>query len=1732
MPKFADSDGTTVRDINALLNPNASTTLDADTVKREETTADVLTKGPFAVAAGFADTVGQSIGLFDENDVTQFLKQTVPSLGSFYQRNRTPARTVGDLTGMLIPGTLAVKLLNTTSRLARGSEFIMGMGKTGDILTRSLFTSAGKRDEVLRTLRARDRFLAERGTLDKLSAADETRRRLVRQARMLTTSDSIKESVAFELGIAATMNESDLLFPDEASTGDLLALASLGIVIPLSIDTLLVNRAIRASAQGVSGFAEEALNPGYLPLNVDAPKPGQRDLSITVSAVAAAHARQTAKEFEGEGVELVQQNMNRFNNSLLGAQKSQIEALQKEAFMKLESSTGQRLITGSRAPTPGVTQTVMNALEHDPTLLLGTKSIENVFPGSVRGREEIRQQIVKDIDAKIGEITVKYPDPDDLLKQSDLEELAKLQAQRNFYNGLEEVVIETNGSIRLAQTRREIFHDVQDPLGQINVRRATQNEPGALFVKDKNVGTISFTDDGLLIFGRQNQPLIAGLSRPRGGTNLGRRTNNFETLDFKQRSAVYALMQRQAERFQLGKAKTAIVVNETSHHTTLDYVQELHRRHGDDIFKTDVQLGGNFQNMDDLAFASLSGKFDEYQRIRQVMDDTAQARIRAAGHPSEFAEDDLAMMLNLPSAGDGSLHPLLGVFEGIYIEEGFVGLSKIFRNMEDFQRAIQEDAFFPEITQFLNRNIDTTGNMMQFNFNNRPALLVKSPVDPASFTRDGIRKNAEMNRAVVMNALSRGDQNNASLVKVITDTLNNAAATNIAREVGLLSEAGVRGSGAIVQQSFARGEQPTLQAMQALEQNTDQIFRKATGAIFNDVAVPGLASKLTPVQVFTALRRSTGDLESFNLFAHSRRQAWDLTGRTVERDGKIFYEAKKNAFNKGLFEKHFGTRTLPEEFFMPAPTPAIDGVRTYQALGVTQLAADGARTFAYLDGMILDNLNHLKGALGRPTTSRKEFHLPPKNFAGGETTFVIDEVGQLDFVANGRTIQEANRLAAKHIDQRKGEGRNVFAVDRSNMVKYFDLQDEAFSRLLDFSDPLNQTGRATGRSVGGIVEVGQRVLDDMVLSVESGFESVLRRTRAAYFEPQINYAKQLLNVSNTTSARKGQSVFQQYLASIFGNRTLHPNDTIGRHYFALESTFDEILKVMHDKYADLRQPGIRVGTSPQEEARFDALSKALGGVEHTPFNSALEFAQNTHKVSAPLRTKEALANLNRLTSFLTLRMFEVGHAVLTTTSLGATVPAVINGLRRHALESSKQHAARIGAFGVKVSDNHSYFSASRALVSTVHSYFNDKSFRAAMDRAAKQGYFDQNVSEIFKTLTAPRQGYAATLATKAGNIVSKLSDKSEVFARGFAFATGYNIAKKALNLTDDTNAFIFAKRFADETIGNYSPNNRPRVFQGAVGMPLGLFMTFMTNYYQRIFSYVENKDVRAAITQFATQASVFGGSTVPGFEQFAGFFASQADGTHNPVDGMRNQFGDAFTEAVLYGSLSNLPKWFGADDGIALYTRGDVGIKQIPIIDFERAAPFQMINNTIQAIGKGVGMLKEQGFNDARIAEIISQYSVNRTARNAAGIYNALVNDAPQAVDRRGQVVNEDVLTEMSIAARLMGLRTTSEAQNVALMYRIRTTELSQRSKMTRLRDNVRQQIREGDLNLDVAMENYVRYGGSPENFPAWLTRQSRIAITNRATLELLRKFGNERKAYDTIRLLNTLDPQQLENVQ
>jgi hypothetical protein len=1192
----------------------------------------------------------------------------------------------------------------------------------------------------------------------------------------------------------------------------------------------------------------------------------------------------------------------------------------------------------------------------------------------------------------------------------------------------------------------------------------------------------------------------------------GQKVNvGYEQLTTYKATAAYKAFSEAAADFKRG---TEIHLAHGAHHTRLDYALKLQETYGKGLdLIPELKLPQGWNSVEDLEFASLASKYSEYFDMRSVTD-AGKGGALVLNDKQYFTIDDFVKKLNLPGTSFGMVHPVLEVFEQLY-QQGNRAFVSAVKDLGHFKQMMQETAFFPKMQPFLGNEVRLRGRMMDIPDDAKPFVAIKNPIDINNISRDALVERAAAVRMDVLDVLKNARSSGGELVSTVYDAIATSRASETAKDVHLLQQGSQRASTAVATHGYVVAEADAANAMNIISNITDRVGHNLIGKIYE------------PAQkVFSEIRSAANKdkLTELNLFIASRRMGWDIKGVIQIDAERVGFELKDTKRNKQLWDRLFeGQVKFPEKSaVMPQITQMkAGGGRNFTPVTLSELPFAVANEINRLSQTALANTNALRRAAGFGPIASREFHVPAKNFAGQESIFLVDEAGNLRTIAAGRTAAEAKARADREI---AASQTKLVPIYRKDIETYYDLQDQGFAKLMDFSDPIAQTGRAKGKQVGEIIEEGPSVLEDIVNSINSVFESTIRRTRAMYFEPQVNQAKIFNHMAQTVGSKRGstayargQSIWQQYLASIFGNPTINPNEIVGRTYFALENAYDDLLNRVYESTVGAAKAEIGGKVTSGAIAQFNRVEKSMG--EFNPFANATDYAERTFKVSLPPSMKKHMAKLSSLTTLLTLRLFETGLSILNLTSLGATMPPVIKALRKLPGEDDVAHASRIGAFGVKVGDTHGMFSPIRALTTTMHDFWTPE-FREVMREAGRLGYFDQEVSEIVRTMTAPREGYVEGIMRKYTDMFSILSDKSEKLARGISFMTGYTIANRGLGLKGQ-DAFVFAHKFANDNIGDYRPNNRPRIFQGAVGMPLGLFQTFVWNYFQRIFGYIENKQVAALATQYATQASIFGASSVPGFQQFSEIFASNYDGSVNLVDGLRNKFGDEATDWFLYGTLSNLPKMFGADEGVAFYSRGDMNMVRVPgIWNFSQTPSFQAVQKTFGAIKESVVALREGGLNDQRIAEIISRYSINRGLRNAADIYSGY------SVDRVGQVISDDTRSGISVAARLVGARPFNEAKTVEAFHRLRSTQMSQAALMSDLRDNTRSLLRSGkfsDEEFSNILRNYIKYGGNPNGIGNWLQNQIMSGLVEKSSLELAKALRDPTRLYDVKRLISAM---------
>lgn len=907
--------------------------------------------------------------------------------------------------------------------------------------------------------------------------------------------------------------------------------------------------------------------------------------------------------------------------------------------------------------------------------------------------------------------------------------------------------------------------------------------------------------------------------------------------------------------------------------------------------------------------------------------------------------------------------------------------------------------------------------------------------------------------------------------------------------------------------------------------------------------------------VLNSPRNASTKLLLNQFIAH--RPGWDiaLDGRkAVEASlsqvampgGKTGYKflLQRTEKNMSRWKTMFG-QEMPEGAIMPTP----DG----RDIVLDQTGLDFMKAFNTMTDSLRENKNQLLRANGLNQIDRMDFYVPPTNIDGKFIGFTLDAENK---VVPGMTViattqeqfaKEQAKINLMISDQKKVGYR---FMTRDQIQRRADIWDRAQMDMIDPGTTAIQPGK---RGTGGLSSV---TIDPQ------GVEGVLSTLRSQYFnhtgdivttmfKDQIKSAESRSAVaSDVTRNRAGfyrdqqfRSIHDMYLENLLGKSPLNSSGSlVGRFYNQIEGTIDAFLasgapsvsKTWHatNQWIDKVKPWDK---SPLAKRDFESLTSALG--EHMPFKSAAEYLENQGAGQMPPKLKDIMGTMNRFTAATMLRIFEPAMAVMNMAGMVNAMPSVIRHLAMREGEDVAAHAARVGhiatifpgagpnggSIGVLDMAKIMTRGAKRAWSKASHVDY---------DYMRSQGFLTQEVAEFQKQFGAIETkadwerfmfGAPGTKVGKTGQDgaflgekglvgwLSILTDKSEDFSRSWGHMAGLELADH-LGIAGVEARNSFAHDMANKMIANYNPANRPEVFQGAIGAPLGLFQSFIMNYYQRLFRYVETKDFASLGTQYAMQGSLFGVTTLPGWAEANKFFFSHSNGEQDVNDTIREKFGQATGDLLAAGTISNVPKLFGLP-GVDLYSRGDTSVR-LPGLNLPPGITVaeKVISGVSEGLKAAFGGLT--GANPAltgtQMAEIASNTIPNRPIAGMVEQFFAGGNDT----DQYGQVV-ADTKSMAEGAYRVLGVRSMRQSKELQAFYANRNAMELKAGQDDMLRTATRAAIRGGNMDqLPQIMAKYIETGGDPRYFRRWLKSNYEAATETRGERQLATALKGDQMGY------------------
>jgi hypothetical protein len=370
------------------------------------------------------------------------------------------------------------------------------------------------------------------------------------------------------------------------------------------------------------------------------------------------------------------------------------------------------------------------------------------------------------------------------------------------------------------------------------------------------------------------------------------------------------------------------------------------------------------------------------------------------------------------------------------------------------------------------------------------------------------------------------------------------------------------------------------------------------------------------------------------------------------------------------------------------------------------------------------------------------------------------------------------------------------------------------------------------------------------------------------------------------------------------------------------------------------------------------------------------------------------------------------------------------------------------------------------------------------------------------------------LESKFVNLLSKPSEWSESMVRKVSFFNGITIAKQAYPGLGEKGVVTFARAFMDEAVGNYTAAQRPAFFQGTFGVAFGLFQTYMLTLGQQMYRGIQGKDWAALGKQMLTQAGIFGGASLPGFDLVSTQIAkSFSDDRVDLETGTFRAVSDPVADILLYGLPSTL--------GPGINTRGDIQPRlPNPFQGLDSLAVANIIGQAYKA-GERVASAAWSADESAgrAILEALSLQSVSRPIARFSELAsgNSLTSRGDLVASNIGifqgdaPYVNTDNLLSQSTFARIFATRPLEEVkarQALQLNTFYKAYDTDKRAAVAR---RLKSHIRAGDIDQDVLEELAQQYlrTGHPAGWRS-AVREAMLMEGAGASDSIKRKLGPE----------------------
>lgn len=478
------------------------------------------------------------------------------------------------------------------------------------------------------------------------------------------------------------------------------------------------------------------------------------------------------------------------------------------------------------------------------------------------------------------------------------------------------------------------------------------------------------------------------------------------------------------------------------------------------------------------------------------------------------------------------------------------------------------------------------------------------------------------------------------------------------------------------------------------------------------------------------------------------------------------------------------------------------------------------------------------------------------------------------------------------------------------------------------------------------------------------------------------------------------------------------------------------------------------------------------------------------------RASEVVSKMNAFTSYLMLRTDQIQgmvNAMSTPVTLLPAIKELKTFLNKEMLEGVLEKHA-----GVKIPfSTDSFLSDSKLMMESFAEFGNKK----LVEKYSAQGLISRDLATQLEAI----ESFGAVAATmnaakidgflgKVGGLLTKLNDKSESLVRFAAVRSADKIIDDAVALASPHMArkledmrYSILNNVVTKVHGNYVASQRPTIFQGWGGQAIGLFQTYQFNLIQMLTRNIEQGDLKNAMRMVATQGTIFGGQSLPGFQAINNHIGEKTNARTDIYSETSKNFNKGFGDFLLYGAASSITAPFGT--GINFYTRGDLtprtpiliptSVGEVPIVNF------------LTKFGKAATAAYQQAGVDMNEKVLWQLLAHQGFSRPLSGVGQLLLGGKTTATGTTLLDFDDLDFKAMNSVVKLMGTSTTEESIKLGAFYRAKAYQSNRQAQLDRLGMGVRVASQQGGrVNVREVMQSYMESGGDGANFDRWYQKQ------------------------------------------